>query len=75
MSFSCNIFLQTATLNERAAGVDDRWVNKLVSGSGIIFELLEGCDVVRGREVLFAKVLAEEAKWARAVEANDIRLR
>jgi len=40
VSFSCNIFLQTATLNERAASVDDRWVNKLVSGSGIVFELL-----------------------------------
>jgi hypothetical protein len=62
-------------LNERAAGVDDRWVNKFVSGSGIVFELLCCCDVVRGEEVLFAEVLAEEARWARAVEANDIRLR
>lgn len=67
-SFSCNIFLHTATLNERAAGVDGRWVNKLVSGSG-------GCDMLRGDEALFAELLAEEAKWARAAEANDIRLR
>jgi len=40
VSISCNIFLQMATLNERAAGVDDRWVNKLVSESTAAFELL-----------------------------------
>jgi len=29
----------------------------------------------RGEEELFTGVFAEEAKWARAVEVNDVRLR